>query len=272
MSEYLYNNYTSTTQRDEDSPSTRVDELREYEYDKLGRLTETNIRDNISNSISNTVYTYDKVGNRVKESKDGKTTTYTYNSLNQLVSSVEVGSEDSADGSEESSDNGESHTTISNKSYTYDLNGNQLRESGSITNEVKCYTYDAANRMDNAMFTKAGIVTLNQINTYNGNGQRVEKSENGQSTKYYYQDDSVLYTTGKADTSTELEEPGDTEILTGVTSLNLMGASGNAIATVRDISSNEGEKYYFYNKDMRESTTKSATQVGFTIIKQGYII
>ncbi|WP_419725664.1 polymorphic toxin-type HINT domain-containing protein [Terrisporobacter petrolearius] len=271
MSEYLYNNYTSTTQRDEDSPSTIVDELREYEYDKLGRLTETNISDKVSNTISNTVYTYDKVGNRVKEIKDGKTTTYTYNSLNQLVSSVEVGSEDSKDGSEESSeDEGESHTTLSNKAYTYDLNGNQLRESDSVTNEVKCYTYDAANRMDKAMFTKAGIVTLNQVNTYNGNGQRVEKSENGQSTKYYYQGDSVLYTTGKADTSTELEEPEDVEKLTGVTSLNLMGASGNAIATVRDISSTEGEKYYFYNKDMRESTTNLVNVEGKSEVAYEY--
>ncbi|WP_434799150.1 hypothetical protein [Terrisporobacter vanillatitrophus] len=100
----------------EDSPSTIVDELREYEYDKLGRLIETNISDNVSNSISSTVYTYYKVGNRVKEAKDGKTTTYTHNSLNQLVSSVEVGSEDSKDGSEESTeDEGESHITLSNK-------------------------------------------------------------------------------------------------------------------------------------------------------------
>ena len=51
-----------------------------------------------------------------------------------------------------------------------------------------------------------------------------------------------------------------------------MGASGNAIATVRDIASTGGEKYYFYNKDMRESTTKSVTQVEFTIRKQDYII
>ncbi|WP_434799126.1 toxin C-terminal domain-containing protein [Terrisporobacter vanillatitrophus] len=271
MSEYLYNNYTSTTQRDEDSPNTIVDELREYKYDKLGRLTETNINDNISNTISNTAYTYDKVGNRVKEVKDGKTTTYTYNSLNQLVSSVEVGSEDSEGGGEESSDDdGESHTTLSDKTYTYDGNGNQLRESDSVTNEVKCYTYDAADRMNNAMFTKAGIVTLNQVNTYNGNGQRVEKSENGQSTKYYYQNDAVLYTTGKADTSTELEEPDDTEILTGVTSLNLMGNSENAIATVRDISSTEGEKYYFYNKDMRESTTNLVNVEGKSEVSYEY--
>ncbi|MEG2110580.1 MAG: polymorphic toxin-type HINT domain-containing protein [Clostridium sp.] len=109
--------------------------------------------------------------------------------------------------------------------------------------------------MSKAMFTKAGIVTVNQVNTYNGNGQRVEKSENGQSTKYYYQNDSVLYTTGNDDKSTELETPDNTEIMTGVTSLNLMGTSENVIATVRDISSSEGEKYYFYNKDMRESTT-----------------
>ena len=63
-------------------------------------------------------YIYNKVGNRIKEVKDGKTTTYTYNSLNQLVSSVEVGSDDSAGGSEESSDDeGESHTILSNKKF-----------------------------------------------------------------------------------------------------------------------------------------------------------
>jgi len=82
---------------------------------------------------------------------------------------------------------------------------------------------------------------------------------------------NILWST-KADTSTELEEPEDVEKLTGVTSLNLMGASGNVIATVRDISNTEGEKYYFYNKDMRESTTKFVTQVEFTIRKQDYII
>ena len=124
--------------------------------------------------------------------------------------------------------------------------------------------------MNDSMFTKAGLVTLNQVNTYNGNGQRVEKSENGQSTKYYYQNDSVLYTTGKVDNSTELEEPEDVEKLTGVTSLNLMGASGNAIATVRDIASTEGEKYYFYNKDMRESTTNLLNVEGKSEVSYEY--
>ncbi|MGL5694612.1 MAG: polymorphic toxin-type HINT domain-containing protein, partial [Peptostreptococcaceae bacterium] len=110
--------------------------------------------------------------------------------------------------------------------------------------------------------------TLNQVNTYNGNGQRVEKSENGQSSNYYYQNGSVLYTTGKADKSTELEEPDNNEILTGVTSLNLMGTSENAIATVRDIIGNE--TYYFYNKDMRESTTNLVDVEGKSVVAYEY--
>ena len=74
----------------------------------------------------------------------------------------------------------------------------------------------------------------------------------------------------KDDTSTELEEPEDVEKLTGVTSLNLMGASGNAIATVRDISNTEGENYYFYNKDMRESTTNLLNVEGKSEVSYEY--
>ena len=80
---------------------------------------------------------------------------------------------------------------------------------------------------------------------------------------------NILWST-KADTSTELEEPEDVEKLTGVTSLNLMGASGNAIATVRDISNTEGENYYFYNKDMRESTTNLLNVEGKSEVSYEY--
>ena len=49
-----------------------------------------------------------------------------------------------------------------------------------------------------------------------------------------------------------------------------MGASGNAIATVRDIASTEGEKYYFYNKDMRESTTNLVNVEGKSEVAYEY--
>lgn len=57
------------------------------------------------NEKLNTSYTYDKVGNRVKQVKNGVTTNYTYNGLNQLV--TESGEE-----------------TLE---YAYDANGNGQR-------------------------------------------------------------------------------------------------------------------------------------------------
>ena len=60
--------------------------------------------------------------------------------------------------------------------------------------------------MSKAIYTKDGVNTLIQNNVYNGSGQRVTKSENGQATNYYYQDGNVLYTSGKEDNQTELEQ------------------------------------------------------------------
>ncbi|XAM43020.1 hypothetical protein TPELB_33350 [Terrisporobacter petrolearius] len=61
------------------------------------------------------------------------------------------------------------------------------------------------------MFTKAGIVTLNQVNPYNGNGQRVEKY-------YFYNKDMRESTTnlvnveGKSEVAYEYTDFGETEI------------------------------------------------------------
>ena len=65
---------------------------------------------------------------------------------------------------------------------------------------------------------KASLVIQDiQNNVYNGSGQRVTKSENGQATNYYYQDGNVLYTSGKEDNQTELEQtPDDYNISTGI--------------------------------------------------------
>ena len=58
-----------------------------YTYDDLSRLVGT-VR-TIGTSNKTASYTYDDAGNRISMSKGSLTTFYTYNSLNQLVSSVE---------------------------------------------------------------------------------------------------------------------------------------------------------------------------------------
>ncbi|WP_124220904.1 RHS repeat domain-containing protein [Aquisalibacillus elongatus] len=70
-------------------------------------------------------YTYDKVGNRLTETKDGEVTEYDYNANNQL-------------------------TQAGNHTFEYDQNGNIVREAGP--DQERDYTYDAANRLRAVMF------------------------------------------------------------------------------------------------------------------------
>ena len=62
---------------------------------------------------------------------------------------------------------------------------------------------------------KDRIKTVTQENLYNGNGQRIKKSEGAKETNYFYQDGVVSYTT---------EGSGDTKAIQ-----NLLGIENNVI-------------------------------------------
>ncbi len=165
------------------------------------------------------------------------TTTYTYNSLNQIVSS----SEDTE---------GVNTSAIS---YTYDKNGNQLTEIDSITGESRTMTYDAAGNMSRLVAKNGDTITLTQENVYNGEGQRIRKTEADNTINYYYQGANVLYTTDG----------------TGALSAqNLIGISENTIATTRG--TGDSESYYVYNKDIRESTTNLVNSAGNSEVSYEY--
>ncbi|NCE97679.1 RHS repeat-associated core domain-containing protein [Emergencia sp. 1XD21-10] len=160
-------------------------------------------------------YTYDTVGNCLTETEKGITTTSTYNSLNQLI-------------------------TKGSAVYSYDANGNQIKEVDG--NAVKDFSYDADNRLDTVTYTENGAEVFRQENLYNGQGQRIAKYEqvqgkDSEETHYAYGCGSVVFTDGSV----------------GKKSLNLLGDAGNIIAAERDAET--GKDYYFYNKDIRASTT-----------------
>jgi YD repeat-containing protein len=52
----------------------------EYSYDNLDRLTEVKL-----NGVVQTTYTYDAVGNRLSKTMGGQTTSYSYNSRDQML-------------------------------------------------------------------------------------------------------------------------------------------------------------------------------------------
>ncbi|MDP3488474.1 MAG: RHS repeat-associated core domain-containing protein, partial [Bacillota bacterium] len=136
-----------------------------YTYDSVGNITglnnETYTYDGLNRLLNTTQpahnytasYQYDNVGNRISQVENGIATNYAYNAVNELTSSTGI-------------------------SYTYDARGN-------LTGKVKgadiwSYTYDKANRL---IEVKKNNVTLGTY-TYDANGIRAKKVENGATTVY----------------------------------------------------------------------------------------
>lgn len=146
--------------------TTRYVEVETGEEDEDGNIPTEIVSVTEETAKLLTSYTYDKVGNRTEKVENGVTTTYAYNSLNQL----------------------RTESGANTLTYDYDGNGNQISVSGGgIT---KTYTYTPAGML--ASYTSGSDT---QTNLYNGDGQRVQKKEGSAVTNYFYQNGSVLYTT-----------------------------------------------------------------------------
>ena len=120
------------------------------------------------------------------------------------------------------------------RQYDYDANGNQTDVKNTKTGEDQTYVYDAENRLSQVSVTKDGKITVIQQNSYNGEGQRIQKVDGDEMTNYYYQDGVVAYTTdanGKQN------------------SQNLIGTDGNVLATERY---QHMETYESYSKKLKQ--------------------
>jgi RHS repeat-associated protein len=137
--------------------SIDVSRSRRGPYDAVYRLLSEAVADPAKGN-SLTTWTYDKVGNRLTENRNGLVKTYTYDANDRLIS----------DGA----------------SYTYDANGNVLsRTSGA---DVATYQYDAASRLKRVS-TSASTADYE----YDASGNRVRKTVNGAAVSNYLLDTTV---------------------------------------------------------------------------------
>ena len=208
----------------------KVNETKVYTYDTLGRLIKTVTTDHKKDDKTKTVtYTYDNVGNRLKEDDGTTTTSYTYNGLDQLKTSTK-----------------EKGTAVEEvRQYDYDMNGNQTDVKNTKTGENQTYVYDAENRLSQVSVTKDRKTAVIQQNSYNGEGQRIQKIDGDETTNYYYQNGVVAYTT-------------DTD--GNQNSQNLIGTDGNVLATERF--QQNATQYYLYNKDIQGGTSSLVKEDG----------
>ncbi len=152
----------------------------------------------------------------------------------------------------------------------YDLLGNQTVKyaeysSGNPTAAV-VYSYDLRNQLKDVGTTTdvtglTNVTTINE-NIYNANGQRISKSEDSATEKYFYSGSALIYT-----------KSGSGRMMTE----NILDLSGNIIASTRfdddgdENTPNQWEgKYFFYHYDIRGSVTAIVDPDGESVKAYAY--
>ncbi|MBP1464672.1 hypothetical protein EYB53_003010 [Candidatus Chloroploca sp. M-50] len=124
-----------------------------YTYDDAGQLLQATLTSSDPAIADQDLrYTYDTLGNRVRTTVNGVETSYDANALNQ-------------------------YTSVGEHTYTYDLDGNLIRDEGP--GGVTVYTYSDDNRLIGV--TRGGDTWTY---TYDALGNRVAVDENGAVTHY----------------------------------------------------------------------------------------
>ena len=250
---YSYDKNGSITKERNVNALAGTDEVREYSYDYRNQLADSTVKNVITETVTvegeadedgnptyttqtvtreetklQTAYAYDAAGNRTKKTENGKATTYTYNGLNQLLSESGTG------------------TSLA---YTYDADGNQTKVSGTAGGSTvnKTYAYTPENMLET--YTEG---SKTQNNLYSGDGQRVQKKEGSETTNYFYQAGSVLYT-----------GDGDGQLKT----FNLLNGA-DAFGTERKDGSSHG--YYLYTEDAKGSTVNVLDNAGSRVVSYMY--
>ena len=171
-----------------------------YFYDDLGRLTSETLWNGMS-LVQRYAYTYDDFGNRATltaTGADAYTTTYTYNLANRLTSEAKTQS-------------GATSTTT----YTYDANGNQLKQTspaGTTTNTYNSFNQLITSVVDGTSvsytytpsglrFTKRGITYL-----YDGDVLALELRGTSNTHKYTYGVDLISCSVYNASSSPQTTE------------------------------------------------------------------
>ncbi|MEF9864748.1 MAG: hypothetical protein RR777_07345, partial [Christensenellaceae bacterium] len=192
-------------------------ENRSYVYDDLGRLTSSTMGEKTH------TYTYDKVGNRQTEYDGTKTMSYYYNEFDQLTQVTKGGA--------------------GYLEYTYDNRGNQKMQNNVADEVAQKYTYNLMDQLYDVRLWVGNYEMGDQQNYYNAGGQRVRMVDDGTITKYYYDKESLLYTTNGQNL---------------MVSENILDENGRIITSKRFEQTSDTpyeNKYYFYNYDIRGSVT-----------------
>ncbi len=154
-----------------------------YAYDAMNRITGIS-----ANSISRCSYEYDANGNMILKNTYGAISQITYNNANLPVSMV----------------NKYAATEYNSYSFVYNVDGNRINETDSLTGISKSYQYDSLDRLQHEEVSKNGTVFITEYG-YDLSGNRTDQyNSNGDIMSYDYNKNNCL--TGS---STMTDETGE---------------------------------------------------------------
>ncbi len=157
---YAYDKTGNRNQVDQERSAAAVFPALAYQYDALNRLTRA--AQPPLPGITVESYNYDPVGNRLR--RDGQSVDAIFDAANRLL-------EDQ------------------NFTYDYDPNGNLTQKTEKVDGATTTYTYDAENRLTRIDFPGGRFAEYR----YDGLGRRIEKNDNGQITRYVYDNEDILF-------------------------------------------------------------------------------
>ena len=171
------------------------DDAVQYTYDKLGRVTQEDYRENGSSTVSRTItYKYDNTGAlaTMKDSKTGITTKYYYDTVGRTVRQAEIGGDILHKVWYEYDDHGnlkETRECYDQTSYTTVYSYNELTQRlEKIQHDVasEAYTYDDFDRITEKTTKHNSTQVLTETITYHPTSDRVTSLALGTYGTYQY--------------------------------------------------------------------------------------
>jgi RHS repeat-associated protein len=158
-----------------------------YTYDAGGRVTQILHKNGSGTGLETYTYSYDPGNRLTSETDNGTTTTYSYDSENQLMQAGSTAYSFDANGNANASGDVVGKDDLLQNdgtwTYTYDNDNNLIEKSKGSGLETWFYTYDDNDRMLTAIQTTNGSTAeMRATYTYDAQGNRIEQDVWTQST------------------------------------------------------------------------------------------
>ncbi len=173
-------------------------------YDAVGRLASLTNLDPGSTPLSNFLYSYDGVGNRISIQDQDGVNSYSYDGLDRLVTATHPRPENAAESYAYDAEGNRVASHLSSAyvydaanrlleddefAYGYDANGNPTTRTSKTTAAVTTYDYDADNQLVRIDFPDGSFVAYG----YDALGRRVERRlSSGEVNRFIYDGADVL--------------------------------------------------------------------------------